>query len=57
MLTIAAGAALAGAFLDAGYSPRAMATATGMLMLIPAAAWAVAMRPWQPELAVTAKAH
>jgi predicted MFS family arabinose efflux permease len=44
MLTIAAGAFLCGRLLDAGVSARTVATWTGMVMLIPAALWALAMR-------------
>jgi MFS family permease len=49
MLTIAVGAFLCGAFLDAGASPRMVATIAGLLMLIPAGLWGVAMRPWRAE--------
>jgi predicted MFS family arabinose efflux permease len=44
MFTIAAGAYLCGRFLDAGVTVRTVATWTGILMLIPAALWALAMR-------------
>jgi predicted MFS family arabinose efflux permease len=44
MLTIAAGAFLCGRLLDSGVSARAVATWTGLVMLIPAALWALAMR-------------
>jgi predicted MFS family arabinose efflux permease len=44
MLTIAAGAYLCGRLLDAGVSARTVATCTGLVMLIPAALWALAMR-------------
>jgi len=44
MLTIAAGAFLCGRLLDAGISARAVATGTGLAMLIPAALWSLAMR-------------
>jgi len=44
MLTIAAGAYLCGRLLDAGVSARTVATWTGLVMLIPAALWALAMR-------------
>jgi predicted MFS family arabinose efflux permease len=49
MLTIAVGAYLCGLFLDWGVSARAVATATGLLMLIPAGLWAWLMRMWKPE--------
>jgi predicted MFS family arabinose efflux permease len=44
MLTIAAGAYLGGRLLDAGVAARTVATYTGVVMLIPAALWALAMR-------------
>ena len=44
MLTIAAGAFLCGRLLDAGVAARTVATWTGLVMLIPAAVWAIAMR-------------
>jgi MFS family permease len=44
MLTIAIGAYICGCLLDSGMSARAVATGTGLLMLIPAALWALAMR-------------
>jgi MFS family permease len=44
MLTIAAGAYLCGRLLDAGISARTVATWTGLVMLIPAALWAIAIR-------------
>ena len=40
MLTIAVGAYLCGRFLDWGISARTVATATGLIMLLPAALWA-----------------
>jgi predicted MFS family arabinose efflux permease len=49
MLTIAVGAYLCGRFLDWGFSPRTVATATGIIMLIPAALWAWSMRKWQNQ--------
>jgi MFS family permease len=44
MLTIAAGAYLCGRLLDSGVSARVVATCTGLVMLIPAVLWALAMR-------------
>ena len=44
MLIIAIGAYGSGTFLDAGVSARWVASATGLLMLIPATLWAWAMR-------------
>jgi hypothetical protein len=43
MLTIAAGAFLCGRLLDAGVAARSIATWTGVVMLIPAALWALAL--------------
>jgi MFS family permease len=44
MFTIAAGAYLCGRLLDAGVAARTVATYTGLVMLIPAALWALMMR-------------
>jgi predicted MFS family arabinose efflux permease len=44
MLNIAVGAYLAGRFLDWGYSARAVSSAAGLLMLLPAAGWAWVLR-------------
>jgi predicted MFS family arabinose efflux permease len=44
MFTIAAGAYLAGRFLDAGFAARHVASVAGFLMLIPAALWGLALR-------------
>ena len=44
MLTIAAGAYLCGRLLDSGVPARTVATWTGLVMLIPAGLWAMAMR-------------
>ncbi len=49
MLTIALGAFLCGAFLDAGASPRTVGTIAGLLMILPAALWARAVRSWKSE--------
>jgi predicted MFS family arabinose efflux permease len=43
MLTIAVGAYLCGRFLDWGFTPRTVATATGVIMLVPAALWGWSM--------------
>jgi predicted MFS family arabinose efflux permease len=48
MLTIAIGAYLCGLFLDWGVSAKVLATRSGLVMLVPAALWAWAMRPWEP---------
>jgi len=50
-LTFAVTAYLAGRFLDFGFSARAVAVGTGLLMLIPAALFAFATRKWTPEAA------
>jgi MFS family permease len=44
MLTIAAGAYFAGRLMDRGVSARTVASSTGMIMLLPALLWALAMR-------------
>jgi MFS family permease len=43
MLTISASSYLAGAAIDLGISPRTFAVGIGFVMLLPAAAWAVAL--------------
>src|SRR5437660_6239176 len=55
MLTIAIGAWVCGRFLDAGVSARTVATCTGLIMLIPAALWALVMRTGkgEPRIAAT----
>jgi predicted MFS family arabinose efflux permease len=45
MLSIAVGAYVCGRFIDWGFSPRALTTAVGISMLVPAALWGWAMRP------------
>ncbi len=47
MLTISASSYLAGLALDFGVPPRAFAVAIGLVMLVPAAAWAAALRRTQ----------
>jgi len=44
MFTIAAGAYLAGRFVDWGFAARNVASVAGMLMLIPAGLWALSVR-------------
>ncbi len=44
MFTIAAGAYLAGVFVDSGLAARSVASVSGMLMLIPAILWGLSMR-------------
>src|SRR5271167_2573133 len=51
MLTIAAGAYLCGRFMDWGVSARTVATSTGLLMLVPAAILAWALRAAQSSKA------
>ena len=51
MLTIAAGAYFCGRMLDAGVAARTVATWTGLVMLIPAALWALAMRVGSERIA------
>ena len=51
MLTIAAGAYFCGRMLDAGVAARTVATWTGLVMLIPAALWALAMRMGSERIA------
>ena len=46
MFVLATGAYLTGRFLDAGFSAPHVATATGLLMFIPAAVWLWAQRFW-----------
>jgi predicted MFS family arabinose efflux permease len=45
MLTVAIGAYICGVFLDHGVSARMVACGTGLLMLLPAILWALAIRP------------
>jgi predicted MFS family arabinose efflux permease len=54
MLTIAAGAYLCGRLLDAGVAARTVATWTGLVMLIPAVLWALAMRVGRERAAAEA---
>jgi len=54
MLTIAIGAYLCGVFLDWGFSVRAVAIATGLVMLIPVCLWGLALRLWTPGTAANA---
>jgi len=44
MFTIAAGAYLAGRFVDWGFAARHVASVAGILMLIPAGLWSLAIR-------------
>jgi MFS family permease len=49
MITLAVGAWVTGFLLDHGVAPRSVALGTGLVMLIPAAAWALALRQWSKE--------
>ncbi|MBI3476111.1 MAG: MFS transporter [Acidobacteria bacterium] len=49
MFTIAAGAYLAGKFVDMGFAARHVASAAGACMLIPAALWGMAIRWKKPH--------
>jgi predicted MFS family arabinose efflux permease len=49
MFTIAAGAYLCGRLLDAGFAAHTVATYTGLVMLIPAVLWTLAMRVGRPQ--------
>ena len=51
MFTIAAGAYVCGRFLDAGIPARTVATWTGIVMVIPAALWALATRSANNKIA------
>jgi MFS family permease len=53
MFTIAGGAYLCGRFLDWGVSARVVATATGLLMLLPAGWWTWSMGLWKSSPAAT----
>jgi len=54
MMTLAVGAYLTGVFLDYGVSPRLVTFATGGVLLVPALAWACAMRLWREEIGYAA---
>jgi len=49
MITLAVGAWVTGLLLDHGVAPRSVALGTGFVMLVPAAAWAVALRLWSAK--------
>jgi len=49
MLVLAIGAYVAGMLVDRGADPRAVAIATGLLMLLPAGLWAMALQLWNAE--------
>jgi hypothetical protein len=49
MFTIAAGAYLAGRFVDWGFAARNVASVAGMLMLIPATLWGLSVRRSMPS--------
>ncbi len=50
MFTIAAGAYLAGRFVDWGFAARHVASGAGVLMLIPAAWWGMTIRRSRPQM-------
>jgi MFS family permease len=50
MFTIAFGAYISGSLLDVGISARTLVTFTGIVMLMPAALWAWAMKLWKPAI-------
>ena len=54
MFVLAVGAYITGVLLDAGYSARHLATATGLLMLLPALGWLWAQRLWKGSVTDTA---
>ncbi len=49
MLVLAASTWIAGRTIDAGVSPRAVATGTGVAMIAPVIIWAFALRLWKPK--------
>jgi len=49
MLTLAIGAYLTGLAIDRGIAPQAVALFTGLAMLVPVGAWALAMRLWKKK--------
>ena len=55
MLTIAIGAYVCGAFLDWGVSARVVASATGLVMVVPAILWAWAVRAGKTPTALAAE--
>ena len=57
MITLAVGAYITGLLLDHGASPRHVALGTGLLMLLPAMVWALALRLWKasPQAAEAAR--
>jgi len=57
MFTIAAGAFLCGRLLDGGVAARTVATWTGIIMLIPAALWTLAMRVRKEAVEVSTGSH
>jgi hypothetical protein len=55
MLAISASSYLAGVAIDLGFPPRTFAVAIGLVMLLPAAAWAAALRRPVPRDPTTIK--
>ena len=56
MLTLAVTAYATGILVDGGINPRTVAVVTGLIMLVPAALWAWAMRLWESRTETPAKA-
>lgn len=57
MVTLAIGAYVSGLLIDRGMEPRAVAISIGLVMLIPAALWAYAMRLWNTDAVVEQSAN
>ena len=51
MLVLAAATWIAGQAIDGGVSPRTVAVATGVAMVVPSVVWGLALRLWQPPAA------
>lgn len=49
MLVLAAASWIAGRAIDGGLAPRTVTAATGIAMLVPMVAWALAMRLWRTD--------
>ena len=49
MFVLAAATWTAGQAIDGGVSPRAVAVATGIAMIVPVAGWGLALRLWRKE--------
>jgi MFS family permease len=51
MLVLAAATWIAGQAIDGGVSPRTVAVATGLAMIVPSVIWGLALRLWRPQSA------